>query len=468
MPADIDKGKKATPVALASDSLFDPLPVNLFSLLPEPIGRLAGFFSVAHERDLLLLSMLPAMAASSPNTIFRYGKEWMHLNMYVCAVAEAAGGKGAAKTAKKTIDPLDEMLTAMGMGPPDENVDSGLKCFIAGDTSAAAVKRSLRCANHGIIFETEIKAVAEAINSDWGGWRSVILNSFQNEKISVERADADGTGVLRFTITMPALSFMMTGTPGSFEDIIKDSEDGAFSRFLFYRFEPDSGWVNQFTDDKEDAALEKLVGEIAEEFKLMYSVLREREKALIFKIKKVDQQRINQAGQASLDLLKMSGVDPNLAANIKRAAVVSIRIASLLTLYEHMHAGRPLTGEVKTIECDPRYITVGLQVAFTLIDHALQLSDMLTVGSHKLREDKHEFMAQLPMGSFKLKDAYEIAKEMGYDKQRTVRHWLTRFTQDGHLEHKEHGTYVKTVQPSGFTPHFRTSVLFDQNGQLKP
>lgn len=470
MRADTEKGKealRATPAtAPVTDSLFDPLPPSLFSLLPDPLQRLAAYFPVAHERDLLLLSMLPTMAAASPNTIFRYGKEWMHLNMYVCAVAEAAGGKGAAKTAKRTIDPLDEMLKAMGMGPPDENVNSGLKCLIAGDTSAAAVKRSLRAANHGIIFETEIKAVAEAINSDWGGWRSVLLNSFQNEKISVERADADGTGVISFTIAHPALSIMMTGTPGSFEDIIQDSEDGAFSRFVFYRFEPDAAWVNQFTDEAEDATLETLVSEIAEEFKTMFIALREREKALVFKVKKADQIRINSAGQASLDLLKLSGADPNLAANIKRAAVVTIRIAALLTLYEHMHEGRALSQEVKSLECNAQYVTIGLQIAFTLIEHALQLSDMLTVGSHKLREDKHEFLAQLPMGTFTLKNAYDIAKTMGYEKQRTVRHWLTRFTQDAHLEHKEHGIYVKKVQPTGFTPHFRTSVLFDQNGQL--
>ena len=69
-----------------------------------------------------------------------------------------------------------------------------------------------------------------------------------------------------------------------------------------------------------------------------------------------------------------------------------------------------------------------------------------------------------PLGEFALKRAYEVANELGYTKTRTVRHWLTRFVQDGHLTHKEHGRYVKDVQPSGFTPHFRLSALF-QNGQ---
>jgi hypothetical protein len=105
--------------------------------------------------------------------------------------------------------------------------------YIPANISSAMVIQHLKEGNErGIFCETEADSMGNTLKQDWGGYSDLLRKAFHHEPISYSRK----TNKEFVEIDNPCLSVALSGTPGQVENLIKSSEDGLFSRFIFYSF----------------------------------------------------------------------------------------------------------------------------------------------------------------------------------------------------------------------------------------
>ena len=454
---------KATP-----EVQFLPLRDSIFGHIPLHLQKVTQNLEEKHERDLFITGCLPVLAGCMPNVLLRYGSQWQCLNLYACVVGPASAGKGKLRLAYKLAEPLNERLYYDSKKAAQDYVkniaqaeDAEEKAsveaekppfrrfFIAGDTSAAKIKESMADTPHGVIFETEAKSLSSALNNEWGQFRDVLLKGFHNEPISVDRKFQ-----LPLIIPRPALSLCLSGTPGSFEGILTDTEDGLFSRILFYYFETAPEFSNQFESAK-DYHVANDINELAERLTALYKILVDRVEPLYINIDAAEQDYIVAAGKQAMEVVKAGG-DLNLQANVRRAALVAFRIGAIFTVLDHFLNGNELS-EVKALTIRPEFNKAAVGLAYSYVEHAFRLSQAMREGHSLISTTKMRVFNALPIGEFTLEQAYEEldrAGLMGKRKEavsdRTVRRYLAEYCEKGQLEDRGYGKYFRNAQDNAY------------------
>ena len=98
----------------------------------------------------------------------------------------------------------------------------------------------------GLICEAEADTLSTAIGSDYGHWSDTLRKAFDHDRLSYNRR----TDQEYREVKKSFLSVLISGTPSQVKTFIPTTEDGAFSRQLFYYLHGIWKWVSQFTEDK--------------------------------------------------------------------------------------------------------------------------------------------------------------------------------------------------------------------------
>jgi hypothetical protein len=432
-----------------------PLPPAAIDLLPDTLRIPAQMIDVKHERDVFVTGALPVCAGALANVRFFYGGQWLSLNLNAAVIAPPSSGKGKFRLAKQLGAQLDSYLyeesqraiqtwkdrkDAEGDDPGPRPLERTM--FLPGDSSAAAMKQHLKANPQSVLFETEFKTVGTVLSQDWGQFRDVLLKSFHNEAVTVSRKGED---LLR--IGHPALSVALSGTPGTFCEIIEDVEDGLFSRFCLYGFQSEPRWRSQF-GQASDHELADEIGGGAGRLLAMHKALVSREEPLYIKFGEAEQETIDRAGELLLDTFVSIQGREELHANIYRAAVVACRIAGVCALLRMNERGASLR-TAKSVTVSARDVRAGLYLAFTYFEHAMFVARMLSSTNERsgLSAAQREYLDSLPGGAFRTSEAYEVAGDLGIG-ERKARRWLKKFAKVDLLVDRDHGEWERPAQSS--------------------
>ncbi|MEM6700901.1 MAG: DUF3987 domain-containing protein, partial [Bacteroidota bacterium] len=220
----------------------------------------------ARERDVFLTGALGVMSGCLPNVQGTYDRRVCYPNLFTFITAPAASGKGAMVFSKKLGNhyhkdlierskvelekyKVEEEKYKMALLDFKKNKRSDMPkapdeppfkvLFIPANSSSAMVIKHLKEAGaKGIMCETEADTMGNVLKQDWGGYSDLLRKCFHFEKISYSRK-AEKEFV---EIEQPQLSVAISGTPGQILRLIPSSEDGLFSRFLFYTYSMESIW----------------------------------------------------------------------------------------------------------------------------------------------------------------------------------------------------------------------------------
>jgi hypothetical protein len=425
---------------------------RVYDLLPNPLRDVARRLDEDHERDVFLTGALPTVAGALPNAQFKYGGHWQSLNLYTGVVAPAGAGKGKMRYGRKIGRPLNEHLHEKSRKArqkwkerkESEEQEAGpepvyKRLFFSADTSAAELKSLLSDSPHGVIFDTEFKTLSTVLEQEWGQFRDVLLKSFQNEPVEVDRKQEEPT-----LVEHPAPSVAVSGTPGTFSEVISDTEDGLFSRFALYRFDEQPEWKSQF-GSVEPSALDHAVEDAAEALKGMYQQQQGRTEPLYITFTDRVQRAVNQACSFVMRDWRSGDVRPELYSSLKRAAVRALRIASITRLLRHYDQGKNLSGS-RRIEVGIEDGELGLRLAFTYLIHSLRIAAQFGSENDRGELDRRqrEFLTALPNEEFETSKAKEIAEE-GRVSPRTAQRWIKRWWKETDLVEKvETGVWKKT------------------------
>jgi len=411
---------------------YQSIPEEVYENLAEPLKTACSYFKEPHEKDMYLLSQLGLLGACFPQVSSTYDNrtQFPFINLFISA--KAGMGKSVIMFARYAIEGIVTKFN--NNSNEDESLEFTQPQFkknliISGNISASALLSQLEANDGvGIIFETEADTIANSISQDWGNFSDTIRKSTHHEPISlVRKKDRES-----INISTPKLSFILSGTPNQVRNLIPNTEDGTYSRFLFLAANP----ILNFRDGRPKAGsinLEQLFKTtISNQFVEIYNYFQDTEVTVVFTDPQWD--ALTNHWSTIFDKIKHNYED--YTSVIFRHSAMTLRIGMTLSIVRAKENGTELNSD---LICTDQDFNNALSITATLQKHAGSIYAALPK-KEKTALPKYydELIEKLPQGENITRK--EIINKWGIP-ERTADDRISRFIKSGQLMHAEYGTY---------------------------
>ncbi len=308
--------------------------------------------------------------------------------------------------------------------------------FIPANSSATSVYQILSDnGERGLIFETEGDTLAYSFSSDFGNFSDGLRKAFHHEPISYHRRKDDE----HVDIASPKLSAVLSGTPGQLQALVRDAENGLFSRFILYKLETRLTWKDVFAGNASNCLNDRFA-ELGQQYFRFYSGLC-RAQQLRFMFTPTQAARFNfhfGAAQSEISMLYGDG----MVATIRRLGLIAFRIAMVLTSLGMMESGLPENGE---LVCSDKDFNTAMEIEQVLELHATSVFESMcgkvaSVGSGQSNAWLR-FVEALP-DEFTRAGYAAAARTMGIS-DRSAQRYINIGVETGLLERYAQGMYRK-------------------------
>ena len=454
---------------------YKPLPL-LFDdyKWPKPLDEILTYAETKHQRDALFLGMVDAIGSTlSPYVRTMYGDRWMYPNIQVFVVAPPASGKGVVSWCRNFVEPEHERIRSAykkemktyekekrileQMGKAKAEVETpqmpANKMFlISGDNSSTGIAQNVIDSDgRGIIIETEADTLSTALGTDYGRWSHMLRDFFDHSRISYNRR----LNREYMEINRTMVSVLLAGTPAQVSPLIPSSENGLFSRQLFYYMPAIKEWRNQFGKSKKDIPSEMYIHgrkwlETCDEISKLGSV------SLV-----LTPQQITLFNNCFSGLLTrcLKANENSMAASLARLAINIIRMMSVIAVLRRIeqhglsfNPSADISAENKKDDIIPsREVEITyedfdacLSMAEPLYLHATHIISFINSIEVKNRNiSDRERLLDMMDDKFSRNQWAETANDMGVPLN-TADSWLRRLVKSGVVvKGEERGMYIK-------------------------
>lgn len=438
------------------------VPDELYSFMPDIIRSGAEAFTQLRERDVFLTGALPILSGCLPGVKGVYDGQEVYPNLYSFAIAPAASGKGAMKFAKMLADTYHQSVVQSSKDaetqfktemsehkarekaknkkdtsveePPEQPAFKVI--FIPANTSYAKILSHLeQNEGFGIICETEADTMGNVFKQDWGGYSDMLRKAFHHERISSSRK-ANNEFI---EVNDPRLSVTLTGTPGQVIGLIASSEDGLFSRFLFYAFKVEQNWKDVSPYAQRLNLTEHFKQLSQQVFQLVQFLQREETN---IELTREQWQQLNETCESWLHDVTMFTAE-EAASIVKRLGLIIYRIAMLFTALRKFE-----NAEVANLMvCTDEDFSTALRLAEIYLQHSILMFNNLPKQTEETHfrgsDNKRKFLAALPQ-EFSRQQAVTLGSQF-HMSPRSVDGLLSSLL-GRHLSQPKTGHYSKVQQ----------------------
>ena len=261
--------------SLAGNAPLSPLPTfDEHVHWPYPLEDIVKCGTSTAQHDILLLgSVITLGAAIGRNVRCAYGGKMISPCLQGFIVAPPAAGKGVLSLVRLLAEPIhDEIRTKVAesmecyqrekarydaLGKERRKAEIPVmppnKMFlISGNNTGTGILQNLiDSGGTGLICESEADTISSAIGSEHGHWSDTMRKAFDHDRLSYNRRTDREYRETKKTY----LSVLLSGTPAQVKPLIPTTENGLFSRQIFYYMPAINHWQNQF--DRNDNNLEE-------------------------------------------------------------------------------------------------------------------------------------------------------------------------------------------------------------------
>ncbi len=405
------------------------IPEELYLQMPEILQHGAMAFTDERERDVFLTGALAILSGCLPGVKGVYAGNEVFPNVFSFAIAPAASGKGALKFAKMLADEYHSFVLKASreaesqynqeLSEHKQKISSKKKgdtsteeqptkptfkvVYIPANTSYAKILWHLeQNEGTGIICETEADTLGNVFKQEWGSYSDMLRKSFHHERLSSSRK-----GNNEFTeVNAPSLSIALSGTPNQVTGLISSSEDGLFSRFIFYAFKVEQKWKDVSPNANNINLTEHFKVLSLRVFNMVQFLQREE---TIVTITNQQWQQLNQTCEAWLNEVTMFTAE-EAASIVKRLGLILYRMAMLFTALRKFENGEA----ANQVVCTDEDFSTALRLAEIYLHHSILMFNNLPKQSEatqfKTGDSKRKFFDTLP-SEFTRQQAVETGKQ---------------------------------------------------------
>ena len=321
---------------------------------PYPLNRIMSCGTSLAQYDVLLLGAITVLGASMGKHVrCSYGGKMMSPCLQTFVVALPASGKGVLSLVRLLAEPIHDEIR--------EQVDESMACYrrekakydkergktetpvmplnkmflISGNNTGTGILQNLMDSDGtGLICESEADTISTAIGSEYGHWSDTLRKAFDHDRLSYNRR----TDQEYREVKKSYLSVLLSGTPAQVKPLIPSTENGLFSRQLFYYMHGIWAWINQFESGEAD--LEAIFTDIGLEWKKQLDQMKTHG---LHTLRLTDEQK-QEFNALFADLFFRSGLanDNEMSSSIARLAVNTCRIMAEVAM-------------IRALECDQPY-----------------------------------------------------------------------------------------------------------------
>ena len=334
-----------------------PLPTFPEADWPKILLLIMSYATSPTQRDVMLIGALTAIGASMERYVrCPYAGKLQSPCLQSFIVAPSASGKGILSLIRLLVEPIhDEIRQQVAtevkaykkekaaydvMGKERSKVEApqmpkNRMFLISGNNTGTGILQNIMDANGtGLICETEADTISAAIGSEYGHWSDTLRKAFDHDRLSCNRR----TDQEYREVKKSYLSVLLSGTPAQVKPLIPSTENGLFSRQLFYYMHGIWAWINQFESGEAD--LEAIFTDIGLEWKKQLDLMKTHG---VHTLRLTDEQK-QEFNTLFSDLFFRSGLanDNEMSSSIARLAVNTCRIMAEVAM-------------IRALECDQPY-----------------------------------------------------------------------------------------------------------------
>ena len=420
--------------------------------LPCMLNQIASGAKTPEEADLLILGAITVFSSCLLGVYGNYAGRVVYPNLFLFVAAQASAGKGVLSLCRHLVLPIHENMKQRYLAEMEEykklqseyladkinnmppQVPALKTLFIPANSSATSVYQILNDNDgKGLLFETEGDTLANTFKSDYGNFSDGLRKAFHHEMISyMRRKDREFV-----ELPKPRLSVLLSGTPRQIHSLVPDTENGLFSRFIFYYMNIRLEWKNVFDDNQE--TLDDTFIKIGHEFYELYKLLSTQQ--MRFAFTPSQQKQFNDFfEQIQNEYSTLLGLD--IIASIRRLGLITFRIAMILTVlnireYEDMS---------QILLCSDDDFSSTMTIVKTLLKHTSKVFRTLPIKENGTTSNgqvviKQVFYDSLPK-QFNRKIYLEIASNLKI-LPKTAERYIYQFITFGKLKRIAHDSYER-------------------------
>jgi len=427
------------------------IPNEVYDNLPDFLRNCCALFKDGIERDIFLTSALGVISSSLPKVEGYYFKRPLSPHLYLFITGPSAAGKGSMDWSKylgqtihdqlmeqsnneraayeMELEKYDNLLKPIKQSAVKPKEPKRKMFFIPANSSNSAFTQALAENNNsGLIYESEADTMANTAKQDWGDSSDVFRKAFHHETVSLyRRKDSE-----YIEIKNPHLAIVMAGTPNQVKRILPDSENGLFSRFMYYAFEDNGGFKSPFESGSQEDYISffKEKGSVIYEY---YQYLQSRTQPIVFKLTEDQGHRFTNCFDQVLRKDRVL-VGHDFDASVKRMGIIHFRTAMILTVLRMFEDGEI----TDTLTCSDQDYETAMTIVTTLEKHAIAVYH--NMDNNGLKGIKLAFYEKLPM-KFDRQGYLKVAAELGI-KPKTAEYYIGQF-QPKLIVHDDHNDYMK-------------------------
>ena len=333
-----------------------PLPTFPEADWPKILLLIMSYATSPTQRDVMLLGALTAIGASMERYVrCPYAGKLQSPCLQSFIVAPSASGKGILSLIRLLVEPIhDEIRQQVAaevkaykkekaaydvMGKERSKVEApqmpkNRMFLISGNNTGTGILQNIMDANGtGLICETEADTISAAIGSEYGHWSDTLRKAFDHDRLSYNRR----TDQEYREVKKSYLSVLLSGTPAQVKPLIPSTENGLFSRQLFYYMHGIWAWINQFESGEAD--LETIFTDIGLEWKKQLDLMKTHG---VHTLRLTDEQK-QEFNTLFSDLFFRSGLanDNEMSSSIARLAVNTCRIMAEVAMIRALECNQP-------------------------------------------------------------------------------------------------------------------------------
>jgi len=411
------------------------------------------------KRDICMASVLALVSGILPNVYGVHDKRRIFPNKFFMVIAPAASGKSEMLICKKLAEPIVNYLRGIheeklqeykealkeyrkaskddpSAEEPKEPVE--VKLFIAADTSSRGFINKLRNSEgKGILIDSESDLLSSSMDQKWGSSLSSMLRKiYEHEDVDVGRADAE------ILIQNPAISMLLSGTPGQVPRLIPSKENGLFSRIIFYYFYSELEWDESIFDPDGHEVLETTINEVGQHLFELYRFLNEKQEECEFTWSAAQGKEMSNFFKSRLGKLREiyeERVDDVVFRLGSVATKLGIDFSALRDYDEHKKVSTKLTCRSEDMELILHLIDIFIQHSFSVYENLISRDEKDKMTKTEARIIMHY---EIMPTAFKREELLKI-EHFAKMKLRTLDNHLKRLVDMGYLSSDGAGNYEK-------------------------
>ena len=371
-----------------------PFAASLYDELPDLLRDACNTLTSNTDKEVFLIGAFGVISGILPNVVGHYDGRYIGPNLYVYVLAGYGVGKGgleyarqlgaAVHTAKRdaherAIERYEQQQqqyekdkkafarakSNVAEAPRQPTPPPNLMLYVPANSSKTGLYQVLH-ENNGrlIIFETEGDTLADTLKQDYANFSDGLRKAFHHESISYFRR---GNGGEYVEVKSPYLSLVLSSTFDQLKALIPTTENGLFSRFLFYELSGTSQFKNVFDKRKRDYTAYFEQAGIA--LSRIYDHLNQLSTPLYFDLSDTQQERFLTQFQTWKEQLR-DEVGAELDGTVNRLGVICFRVAMVLTVLRSFENGATPN---QSVMCSDRDFNTAFLIVESLRSYALSV-----------------------------------------------------------------------------------------------